>query len=487
MSRVLVCLMALLLAPSSTSAQQVVGSVGGGLFQGEPNSQPPKDSQPVTGRSTIRGRIVAADDGQPMRRATVRITAAELRGTRMAVSDDDGRYEFRELPAGRYSITASKTAFVFWSYGQTQPASPGVPLVLGQDQTANAIDIRLLRGAVITGRISDEFGDPMPNASVMVMRQQFLQGQRRLMPTGDRATTDDVGGYRIFGLAPGQYYISAAALASIGIVNGLPVEGAEARRGYAPTFYPGTAEINSAQRLTVGAAQTLSEINIGLLRTRMVTVSGVATDSQGRPLTAGGISIMPKGGVTGFGSSGGQLRPDGTFTVPYVSPGEYVVRANAFRPPPAPGMPAEPPEISIAIVTVNGEDVTDVHLAPVAPVTVSGRVFFDDPGAALALKPSALRVVWQRLNPDDMGIGIVSGSTPAVQDDLTFELKTAPGRIALRVIAPPSTPPILSAWRVKAVRVNGVDVTDSGVDVGGQGERGVAIELTNRCSRFQDL
>jgi protocatechuate 3,4-dioxygenase beta subunit len=146
----------------------------------------------------------------------------------MALTDDDGRYEFRELPAGRYSITASKTAFVFWSYGQTQPGSPGAPLVLGDNQTANAIDIRLLRGAVITGRISDEFGDPVPNASVMVMRQQFLQGQRRFVPTGGRATTDDVGEYRVFGLAPGLYYVSAAAQGSIGIVNGLPVEGGRA-------------------------------------------------------------------------------------------------------------------------------------------------------------------------------------------------------------------------------------------------------------------
>jgi hypothetical protein len=138
-------------------------------------------------------------------------------------------------------------------------------------------------------------------------------------------------------------------------------------------------------------------------------------------------------------------------------------------------------------VTVNGEDLTDVHLAPLEPATVSGRIFFDDPGAALALKPSALRVVWQPLNPDDMGIGIAPGSTPAVQDDLTFELKTAPGRIALRVIILPSTPPTPSAWRVKAIRVNGVDVTDTGIDVGSQGVRGVEIELTNRSQQISGL
>jgi hypothetical protein len=237
----------------------------------------------------------------------------------------------------------------------------------------------------------------------------------------------------------------------------------------------------------VGVGQTLGEINIWLLPTRLATVSGVATDSQGRPLTTGGVSMMPRGGMTGLGGGGSSLRSDGTFTVPNVSPGEYLVRATAPRFPPAPGTPAGPPEFSVAVVTVNGEDLTDVHLAPVVPATVSGRIFFDDPGAAQSLKPSAIRVVWQALNPDDMGIAGASGPAPPVQDDLTFELKAAPTRIALRVIITPSTPPAPGAWQVKAIRVDAVDVTDSGVDVGSQGVRGVEIELTNRSQQISGL
>jgi hypothetical protein len=373
------------------------------------------------------------------------------------------------------------------TYGQTQPASPGKPLGLGDNQTLDVIDIRLPRGAVITGRVTDEFGDPVPNASVTLARQQFFQGLGRLLPTGG-ASTNDIGEYRIFGLAAGQYYVFAAAAQwSMGTVNGLGVEGSEARTGYAPTFYPGTTEITSAQKLTVGVAQTLGEINIGLLPTRLATISGVAIDSQGHPLTAGGVSIMRRGGMNGLGGGGGQLRSDGTFTVPNVSPGEYVVRANAHRFPPAPGTPAGPPEFSIGVVTVNGDDLTDVHLAPVVPATVSGRIFFDDPGAAQSLKPSALRVVWQALNPDDIGIGVAGGPAPTVQDGLTFELKTAPGRIALRVIVAPLTPTTPSAWQVAAIRVNAVDVTDIGLDVGSQGVRDVEIELTNRSQQISGL
>src|SRR6476660_9812918 len=129
MARVLACLTALFLIPLPTLAQ-VESGVLVGFAQGPPNAPPARDARPATGRSTIRGHIVAADSGQPVRRATVRITAPELRVPRSTVTDANRQYEFAQLPAGRYSITASKNIFVSWSYGQTQPASPGKPVVL---------------------------------------------------------------------------------------------------------------------------------------------------------------------------------------------------------------------------------------------------------------------------------------------------------------------------------------------------------------------
>src|SRR5579862_2548305 len=194
MSRAFVRLVVLSLAPFLTSAQTVIAAQdiqGGGvigIFQIGPNGQPQKDSPPATGHSTLRGRIIDADSGQPMRRAMVRVSAPTPQVTRSMLTDADGRYEFRDLPAGRFSINVSKTAYVGWSYGQTQPNSPGKPLALADNQTADNVDIRLPRGAVITGHITDDFGDPAPGAIVAVMRQQFVQGQRRLVPIGGRAT-----------------------------------------------------------------------------------------------------------------------------------------------------------------------------------------------------------------------------------------------------------------------------------------------------------
>ena len=75
--------------------------------------------------------------------------------------------------------------------------------------------------------------------------------------------------------------------------------------------------------------------------------------------------------------------------------------------PPAPGAP-RPPEISVAVVAVAGEDVTDLRLMPVQPVAVRGKVSFDDSAAAQAVNPSAVRVMTQALNVDDIGLGFAA-------------------------------------------------------------------------------
>ena len=71
------------------------------------------------------------------------------------------------------------------------------------------IDLRLTRAGVVTGKVVDEFGDPVTDVFVTAMRYQYVQGSRRLMQTGRGAQTNDIGEYRIYGLSPGQYYVSA--------------------------------------------------------------------------------------------------------------------------------------------------------------------------------------------------------------------------------------------------------------------------------------
>ena len=111
-----------------------------------------------------------------------------------------------------------------------------------------------------------------------------------------------------------------------------------------------------------------------------------------------------------------------------------------------------------------------------------GRVVFDDPGASQSLKASKIRILAQPLGTDDSLLG--GGGLPSpLHDDFTFENKTFPGRVALRAVVP-ITPDASNGWQLKAVRVNGVDVTDTGVDVGPQGTSCIEIEVTNRAQQI---
>src|SRR5882762_2947847 len=176
-------------------------------------SQPARDTPaqkdappPPAGR--ITGRVTAADNGRPVKRARVFINAAELPGGRGMLTDDGGVFDLTELPAGRYTLTVSKSGFISLSYGQRRPLQAGTPLQLADGQQLGGIDFRLPRGSVIAGHVMEESGDPMPGISVQVMRYQYAQGNRQLAPAGT-AQTDDQGAYRVWGLNPGEYYVSA--------------------------------------------------------------------------------------------------------------------------------------------------------------------------------------------------------------------------------------------------------------------------------------
>ena len=126
------------------------------------------------------------------------------------LTDDNGIFDFTELPAGRYTVAVSKSGFVSLSYGQRRPLQSGTPLQLVDGQQLKGIDFQLPRGSVIGGHILDEDGDPMPGVMVRVMRYQYQQGDRRLTPAGN-GQTDDKGQYRVWGLMPGDYYVNAQA------------------------------------------------------------------------------------------------------------------------------------------------------------------------------------------------------------------------------------------------------------------------------------
>jgi protocatechuate 3,4-dioxygenase beta subunit len=436
-------------------------------------SQPPRDTSAQTGTAIIRGHVVDASNGQPIRKAQVRALSPELRDNRLAVTDQSGAYEFKNLAAGRYTLSASKGSYVAVSYGQMRPLEPGRPLDVRNAQLVDNVDFRLPRGAVITGRVVDEFGEPIEEVQVMAMRFQYSQGRRQLA-TSRSGMTNDIGEFRIYGLQPGQYVISATYRAANFTFPGDPssADRDRDRSGYAPTYYPGTANSTDAQRLNVSVGQKISDVTIALLPTRLARISGIVVDSEGRPL-ANAMVMTTQPSTGGMLSAGGQLRADGTFTIGNVAPGDYTLVVLPRSAPNAPG--AEPSNESVqANVSVNGEDLDDVRLVGVKPSKLRGRVIPDASQTNVSL--ASLQLVATPDNPRPLG---GTSGTGRVNEDGTFELSVAPGKSFIRM----SVGGQFANTRLKAVRLNGVDVIDTGIEFRpNENIDGVEIELTTQLS-----
>jgi carboxypeptidase family protein len=465
MSRVFSGLVAILLWSSIVSAQVPQGLQSA---PGLPFPQAPPRDATKTGTALIRGHVFEAGSGRPLRKAQVRVFAPELRENRLATTDANGAYEIKDLVAGRYQLNASKGSFVQLQYGQSRPFEPGRPLEIANGQTVEKVDFSLPRGGIITGRILDEFGEPTSDVQVMAMRYQYIQGRRQLSPVGRLATTNDIGEYRLFALPPGQYFVSAT------LRNFSFDAASDDRSGYAPTYYPSGASIAEAQRLTIAVGQTLSDINFALSPTRLARISGTAVDSDGKPLAGATVIMMQTAGLSMMSAGGGQVRPDGSFSIANVSAGDYTVRAMSNT-----GGVSPASEQAQAKISVTGDDIVGLALTGVKSSTVTGRIILPQVGTG-AMSVAGLQLVAVASTPELLS----PSSTARVSDDSTFEMKVQPGSHLIRM----NTVGSFTNTRIKAVRLNGVDVTDTGFDSRPNEDLGgLEVELTTQLSDLSGL
>src|SRR5205823_4402010 len=213
----------------------------------------------------------------------------------IVAADNDGRYEFRRLPAGPYTVIASRPGFVTREYGQRREAAAGEPISLRTGEWLDRIDISLPLTGAIAGRLVDDGGDPVEGASVRVMQVRYESGRRRLVDVeGVRPRpTDDLGHYRLFGLQPGQYIVSAvvgqmfpAMPRTDGFPFVTPADPIADLSGYATTHLPGTPNAGDAQRVAVDLSQNVLGMDFALARVPMARVAGTVFDTAGRPASS---------------------------------------------------------------------------------------------------------------------------------------------------------------------------------------------------------
>lgn len=369
-----------------------------------------------TGPAEIAGTLMTdGDDPQPVRRAEVRAFVAGG-AARTAYTDAQGRFVFSNLPYGRYTLEANKPGFVRSPYGAKRYDRPGTPVTVDVTSRTHDLQWRMARGAVITGRIVDEFGQPAQGARVSVQQVRMVNGERTLVSVPMVSTilgevADDRGEYRLFGLPAGDYVVSATPR-SIGTGDIRRMTDAEmqaARQavqqpssplgeapppttlGFSQVFFPGVLSSNDASAVTVRAGEIRAGVDFAVTLVRTATLEGVVVTPGGVRPEAVQLSLTPRAGssistgglggvantmvftTTMVGGAGRRVNADGTFSYGGVTPGQYTLNARASR---EGGVPLW----ASVDVDVDGQTVGGLSLVLQDGLTVSGTLAFDADG-----------------------------------------------------------------------------------------------------------
>ena len=319
MYRNLLVLLPLFVAPSLVDAQTPA----------MPNARPETKEETCT----VSGMVVHKMDGAPLKGATVWLGSDENREHTIATTTAaDGRFELRNVPAGHYTLTVQRNGFVDAHYGQKKPNDPGSTLTLRSGQKLVDLVFKLGRTGVITGRISDEDGEPMQGIVVNAVREVYINGKMRLQTTDGRES-NDLGEFRLFGLSPGRYLVSAEPETWNHLVGDREFSGADKSGGekaYAKIYYPGVTDSGKASVITVKEGDEIASIDILMKQVTVYRVRGKVvnplTKPSGRRWSQVDVLRINQGagwesiGATSAGDA------DGSFEIREIPPGNYSIR-----------------------------------------------------------------------------------------------------------------------------------------------------------------
>lgn len=291
-------------------------------------------------RAILTGQVLEDGTSTPVAGAQVNVmripTERPVQGSTIfasrpftATTDRDGRYQVSGLEPGRYRVSVMKAGFAM-------PLDGGVPpfdLAAGEQR---GVDVRLLRGVVIVGRVVDETGEPLANARVMAMQKLPVRStganpyRDMLRPAGPGAQSNDLGEFRLFSLPPGEYYVQASPRPDVGVGAGPDAR----NRTLLPTFFPSTPDQQGAESITLAAGQTSDALVITMIGAPAFQVSGRVVDESGKPVANAMIRLSQDeaSGRPMFAMQPwNQSRTDqsGRFNLDAVTPGAYTLLAIA--------------------------------------------------------------------------------------------------------------------------------------------------------------
>jgi hypothetical protein len=320
-----------------------------------PQAEPEAAGEP---KGKVGGGVISAKTGEALRgvRVTLQPNGRGMRRQSRAQTTTDltGRFLLTEVEAGRYIIFAEKTAY------ETRQGTQIGSINLAQDESKTDLVIQLRPAAVVTGKVFDSYGEPVARATVIALQRNFVPGQPGFK--WDQTTfTDDLGEYRIYGLAMGKYIIGAR-----------PPEEPAPKGAFVyeqlPAYHPGTTDSDEATTLKMTWGTELQGVDIRLAPAPATAVSGFVSDGvTGEPLAAQLLMMTEEGNSLGAFPS----TEDGRFALYGLPPNKLLIQAvsqkyRTFR-------------LALSEIHPTESRVEEIEIQIQPPVTVQGKAVLVDP------------------------------------------------------------------------------------------------------------
>jgi protocatechuate 3,4-dioxygenase beta subunit len=408
--------------------------------------------------ATITGRVTLDGAGAPGAHVMLKphvekfipanIFGDEQSPAASAVTDAEGRYRLTDVAPGAYRVSVFAPVYVI--EGETEPLTPGKTINVAEGDNVENLDFSLTRGAVITGKVTDDKDRPVIATPVNVYTLN-IYGYRRSpnIPKSRyvRWETDDRGVYRIFGLEAGRYMV-AAGFDSDGSGTG----------GYRLTFHPDAVDEEKARVVEVKSGEEAANVDI------KVAAPGKGYVVTGRVVDADSGEPVPGMRVSYIGGSGPRTgRPVtnalGEFRFENMTPDSYrafTINDNAQ----GRGAPTLGEEIKFEVVD---SDVSGLEIKTSRGATISGVVAIEgsnDPSLRAKLAHVSLFVQ----NRTRTMFNLAPGGNGTISPNGTFKLSNVqPGKTS--IITGFETPMGVALLRAEH---NGVEVKEFNVNAGDQ-------------------
>ncbi|HUN60406.1 MAG TPA: carboxypeptidase-like regulatory domain-containing protein [Candidatus Sulfotelmatobacter sp.] len=424
-------------------------------------------ASPDKQNATVSGTVLRLDTGEPLKKARVGLqNHGNAETSFFELTDDQGHFVFDNVPPGPYDLQVSRNGFVDAQYGQKKPGAPGAILTLNPGQRVTDLVFKLWRAAAISGHVYDEDGQPIAKAEVIVYRASHRAGKEQRASNG-QISTNDLGEYRVFDLAPGRYYL--AVNYRIFDYRGLASREAQERfnPGYLPIYYPNTSDPGKAEPISVGPGDDVRAIDFLMRPGHLATVSGKVINTVD-PTAGAAVRLEPRN--AGLGDATPQLydftKKDRTFSIHNVPPGSYNAE-TAWQDPQARDW-----QRVFRPLDVGSDDIENVVLTISRGIDIAGHVTWDgspprDSHPMIHLQP-----------PNERGFVVFPQS---VKTDGTFQFKNVPeGNYRLVLLGSDSARP----FYLKSVRYGSASVTDTAFAVDPGSDASFDVVLSTRVAQL---